>query len=114
MIPINPDNYTKLYVSDAAKLLNDLIRRPQSRGAHGRTPVQTAALAMGFASMQRHGYTGGVNEKYLSIISYLTRNPSAIILPDETVLAALNVAASCLEADVTAERIAAREFARRY
>lgn len=112
MIPINPDNYTHLYVSDAARLLTDLIRKPPKKNA--RTQMQTAALAMGFASMQRRGYTSGANEKYLSIISYLTRNPTALIFPDETVLAALNTAAGCLEADAAAERVAAREFARRY
>lgn len=112
MIDIDMSKYTQLYTKDAVKLMQELIRKPPTR--NGRTPLQTSALAMGFCSMKRHGRTNGANEKYLSILSYLVRNPTALIFTEQTIMDALNTALSCLEADAAAERAAVYDFARRY
>lgn len=112
MIDIDMSKYTKLYTRDAVKLLREIIQKPPTH--NGRTTLQTSALAMGFCSMQRHGRTNGANEKYLSILSYLVRNPTALIFPEQTITDALNTALSCLEADAAAERAAVHDFARRY
>ena len=64
--------------------------------------------------MKRHGRTNGANEKYLSILSYLVRNPTALIFSEQTVMDALNTAMACLEADAAAERATVHDFARRY
>ena len=104
--------YTLLYTKDAVKLIQELIRKPPTH--NGRTPLQTSALAMGFCSMKRRGRTDGANEKYLSILSYLVRNPTALIFPEQTITDALNTALSCLEADAAAERATVYDFARRY
>ena len=108
MIDIDMSKYTQLYTKDAVKLMRELIQKPPTH--NGRTPLQTSALAMGFCSMKRHGRINGANEKYLSILSYLVRNPTALIFSEQTVTDALNTALSCLEADAVAERIAAKEF----
>lgn len=112
MIDIDMSQYTRLYTKDAVKLIQELIRKPPTH--NGRTPLQTSALAMGFCSMKRRGRTNGANEKYLSILSYLVRNPTALIFPEQTITDALNTALSCLEADAAAERAAVYDFARRY
>lgn len=112
MIDIDMSKYTQLYTKDAVKLMRELIQKPPTH--NGRTPLQTSALAMGFCSMKRHGRTNGANEKYLSILSYLVRIPTALIFPEQTITDALNTALSCLEADAAAERAAVHDFARRY
>lgn len=112
MIDIDMSKYTLLYTKDAVKLIQELIRKPPTH--NGRTPLQTSALAMGFCSMKRRGRTDGANEKYLSILSYLVRNPTALIFPEQTITDALNTALSCLEADAAAERATVYDFARRY
>ena len=112
MIDIDMSKYTLLYPKDAVKLIQELIRKPPTH--NGRTPLQTSALAMGFCSMKRRGRTDGANEKYLSILSYLVRNPTALIFPEQTITDALNTALSCLEADAAAERATVYDFARRY
>ncbi len=108
MIDIDMSKYTQMYARDAVQLLRKLIQKPPTH--NGRTPLQTSALAMGFCSMKRRGRTNGGNEKYLAILSYLARNPTALIFPDQMVTDALNTALSCLEADAAAERVAADEF----
>lgn len=108
MIDIDMSKYTQLYTKDAVKLMRELIQKPPTH--NGRTPLQTSALAMGFCSMKRHGRTNGANEKYLSILSSLVRNPTALIFPEQTGTDALNTALSCLEADAVAERVAVKEF----
>jgi len=112
VIDIDMSKYTLLYTKDAVKLIQELIRKPPTH--NGRTPLQTSALAMGFCSMKRRGRTDGANEKYLSILSYLVRNPTALIFPEQTITDALNTALSCLEADAAAERATVYDFARRY
>ena len=112
MIDIDMSKYTLLYTKDALKLIHELIRKPPTHNV--RTPLQTSALAMGFCSMKRRGRTDGANEKYLSILSYLVRNPTALIFPEQTITDALNTALSCLEADAAAERATVYDFARRY
>ena len=112
MIDIDMSKYTQLYTKDAVKLMRELIQKPPTH--NGRTPLQTSALAMGFCSMKRRGRSDGANEKYLAILSYLTRNPTALIFPEQTVMDALNTALSCLEADAVGERDTVHNFARRY
>ena len=108
MIDIDMSKYTQLFARDAVQLMRELIQKPPTH--NGRTPLQTSALAMGFCSMKRRGRSDGANEKYLAILSYLTRNPTALIFPEQTVTDALNTALSCLEADAVAERVAVKDF----
>lgn len=108
MIDIDMSKYTQLCARDAVQLMRELIQKPPTH--NGRTPLQTSALAMGFCSMKRRGRSDCANEKYLAILSYLTRNPTALIFPEQTVTDALNTALSCLEADAVAERVAVKEF----
>lgn len=112
MIDVDVSKYTEILPTTAADEIAKMIAKPPTGKA--RTILQTAALAHAYASMRRRGARAGVSEKQLAIISYLTRNPSAYIFPEPTVMDALDKAHYCLQSDVEAAHVTLTEFARRY